>query len=139
MIVKNKTRYRTPELRRLFQYAMLKCGIERSPRHIWLVKYAKPSKRVVTEYAKTFRIAGQALLGRIYADGKFRVGNIVWMFMSPHGESNGIYVAQVAIHELMHNLGLGHKDIEECIHMDVSDLPEDLKLLKERPHKKEAG
>ena len=139
MIVANRTRYKTPELRRLFEYAMLKVGIERSPRHIWYVIYAEPSKQAVTEYAKQFRIDGLALRGRKYADGKYRFGNVVWMYMSPHGQSNGIYAAQVAIHELLHNLGLEHEEMEECIHMDVSDLPDDLRLLKERPKKKEAG
>ena len=139
MQVVNKTRYRTPELRRLFQYAMLKCGMERSPRHIWYVTYAKHSTFLLSEYAKQFRITGMAARGFLATGCRIRIGNVIWMNMSPYGQSNGIYIAQVAIHELMHNLGLDHNKMEECIHMDVSDLPEDLKLLKERPHKKEAG
>jgi len=138
MRVLNHTLYDTRTLRRIFFYAMKKMGIKDSTKRIWHVSYAKKSKKAITDYAKQFRLSGLAVLGHINRRGNMNVANVVWLRLSPYGTTNGTYLAQVVIHELQHNLGIKHKDMENCIHIDVSDLPEDLKLPHERMGKKEA-
>ena len=139
MRVLNHTLYDTMALRRLFFYAMKKVGIKDSTKRIWHVTYAKKSKKALTTYAKQFRLSGLAVLGHINRRGNMNVANVVWLGLSPYGTTNGTYLAQVVIHELQHNLGIKHEDMENCIHIGVSDLPEDLKLLRKKKGKKEAS
>jgi len=138
MRVLNKTLYDSKALRRIFLYAMKKVGIEDSPKRIWHVSYAKRSSKVVTKYAKQFRVTGAAARGFLNRRGNISVGNVIWIRLSPHGATNGTYLTQVVIHELQHNLGRNHTNMVGCIHIDVSDLPKDLKLLHEQHNRKEA-
>jgi len=114
LALKNNTRYRTQDLRKLFLECMRREGMQRA--------------RVTVNYSKRGRVHGRAWFNTIlsemflpksftkWVEGKGYVREQIKEFTPEQVED----IAQVFRHELGHNLGLKHEDMVCCWHIDCS-------------------